>query len=99
MSILEKHQKLAIIIYFAVIFIAYRRFGIEGFKVNALMLLIPLFSILFYRFLGSFLGMGFMASLAKDSGSGSSNVAIAFFMWIFFLIFSGVVVFGKGVVL
>lgn len=42
------------------------------------------------------MGMGFMAKLARDSNSTANSAAFAFFMWIFFLIASGFILFGKG---
>jgi hypothetical protein len=63
---------------------------------NALMLSIFLILIIFYKFGASLMGMGFMAKLARDSNSTANSAAFAFFMWIFFLIASGFILFGKG---
>lgn len=90
---LEKHQRIALIIFAAVIGYAYWRDGSQEAFAKGLILLMFLLGILFYRITAFFSGFGFPEYFARDFGSENRPGPYAFFFWLLYLIACGFIVF------
>lgn len=95
---MEKHQRIALLIFLVVVAILYQR---EGFSDRGLasmaMTFIGFLGILFYRILAVMSGIGFRERLARDYGSPNHAGPYAFFCWILYLIICAMLVFELSI--
>ncbi len=83
---LEKHQKIAILIFFLVMIIVGIRDSQNEFIGKAIILFVFLLTIMFYRFAAFLASFGFMEYLAKDFKSDNNPGPYAFFFWFVYII-------------
>ena len=93
MFTLERHQKIAIILFIAVAAFLLMRDGTDKALAGCLGLFATLLPIIFYRTIAYFAGFGFPEVFAKDYGSENHPGPYAFFFWVIFLLVAAVVVF------
>ena len=83
---MEKHQKIAILIFVAVIAIVYFRDGSEELLGTSMTLAAALCGVLFYRFFAFLGSFGFMEYFARDYGAKNQSIVFAVLFWLLFLI-------------
>jgi len=94
----ERHQKIAFLIFLAVVAIIYQREGTTDRALASMaMTFIGLFGVLFYRILAMMSGMGFRERLASDYGSPNHAGPYALFCWILYLIICVMLVFELSI--
>ena len=87
---MEKHQRIALLIFVAVCGYAYWRDVPEEALAKGL---IFLFAILFYKVVAWLSSFGFPEYFARDFGSENRPGPYAFFFWMLYLIACGFIVF------
>ncbi len=85
MFALEKHQKIAILVWLVVVIIVVIRDGQEDAILAGGILFIILLAILFYRLVAWLSGFGFPEYFAKDFGSENHPGPYAVFFWLLFV--------------
>lgn len=90
---MEKHQRIAIVIFLAVVGYVYWRDEQQEALAKALILLAFLTGILIYRITAWLSGFGLPEYFARDFGSENRPGPYAFFFWLLYLIACGFIVF------
>jgi len=94
----ERHQKIAVVIFLLVAVIIYQREGTSDRALaSMIMTTVGLLGILFYRILAMMSGIGFRERLARDYGSPNHAGPYAFFCWILYLIICVMLVFELSI--
>jgi len=95
---MEKHQKIALLIFLAVVAIIYQRDGTSDRALASMaMTFIGLLGILFYRILAMMSGIGFRERLARDYGPPNHAGPYAFFCWMLYLIICVMLIFELSI--
>jgi len=90
---MERHQQIAVGIFLTVAGYALWRDGQEVGFAKALVMLVFLMPIIFYRVVAWLSSFGFPEYFARDFGGRNHPGPYAFFFWLLFLIAAGVIVF------
>ena len=90
---MEKHQRIAVTLFVAVIGYAYWRDGQQEALAKGLILLVFLLGILLYRLNAWLSSFGFPEYFARDFGAENHPGPYAFFAWMLYLIACGFIVF------
>ena len=96
MSLIQKNQIIAVILYPIVVLISYLIHGGKNFKVNALTLLVFLILVLLNKLLTRFAGLRYNTKSAKEEEVNENKDGILLLTWIFFIMACGFMLSGKG---